>query len=62
MRLLFEPFRRGRHADGVARGLGLGLHIARQIAMAHGGSIAVESSGHETTFTVRLPRARHCER
>jgi signal transduction histidine kinase len=57
--VLFEPFRRGAHAgDGAAsRGLGLGLHIARQIVTAHGGSISVQSTATEgTTFCVALPR------
>jgi PAS domain S-box-containing protein len=56
---LFEPFHRGCGADaGGPRGLGLGLHIAKQIAVAHGGSISVSSSPVEgTTFCVELPRA-----
>lgn len=38
--------------------LGLGLYIAREIALAHGGSIAVASNLDEgTTFTVALPMA-----
>ena len=38
--------------------LGLGLYIAREIAIAHGGSIEVASSAAEgTTFKVCLPRA-----
>ena len=38
--------------------LGLGLFIARETALAHGGSIKVSSSDVEgTTFTVRIPRA-----
>ena len=38
-------------------GLGLGLFIARQIAEAHGGSIAVRSQpGEGATFTLTLPR------
>ena len=38
--------------------LGLGLFIARETALAHGGSIEVSSSDVEgTTFTVRIPRA-----
>jgi PAS domain S-box-containing protein len=55
---LFEPFRRGETAGVSARrGLGLGLHIAKQIAVAHGGSISVHSSPDEgTTFCVELPR------
>jgi signal transduction histidine kinase len=53
--VLFEPFRRGRRAQG--EGLGLGLYIARQIALAHGGRISVESGhGRGTRFTVWLPR------
>lgn len=53
--VLFEPFRRGRRAQGD--GLGLGLYIARQIALAHAGRISVESGfGRGTRFTVWLPR------
>jgi signal transduction histidine kinase len=37
--------------------LGLGLYIAREIAVAHGGELAVRSDEVDgTTFTVRLPR------
>jgi PAS domain S-box-containing protein len=55
---LFEPFRRGPDAGGGRRkGLGLGLFIARQIVLAHGGSIEARSSETSgTAFTVRLPR------
>jgi len=55
---LFDPFRRGAHRErSTSRGLGLGLYIANQIALAHGGSIEVESTAEGgTTFTVRLPR------
>ncbi|MDB4964703.1 MAG: Signal transduction histidine kinase CheA [Myxococcales bacterium] len=56
--ILFEPFRRGSTPDGHGpRGLGLGLHIAKQIVIAHGGSISVHSSPEEgTTLWVALPR------
>jgi len=38
-------------------GTGLGLPIARQLAVAHGGNLAIESNpGVGTTITVRLPR------
>jgi signal transduction histidine kinase len=51
---LFEPFRRG---DTAADGVGLGLHIVRQISEAHGGTVHVESTVERgTTFTVTLPR------
>jgi signal transduction histidine kinase len=51
---IFEPFR-GRTTSS---GLGLGLYISEQIAVAHGGTIEVVSTpGEGTTFTVRLPRA-----
>ncbi|WP_242333850.1 sensor histidine kinase KdpD [Anaeromyxobacter sp. SG66] len=50
---VFDAFASG--AEG--RGLGLGLHIACEIAQAHGGDIAVESAPDRgTTFTVTLPR------
>ena len=55
---IFEAFRRGR-TDHPSRtgGLGLGLFIVREIARAHGGSVAVTSSETEgTTFRASLPR------
>ncbi len=37
--------------------LGLGLFIVREIVLAHGGTITVESSmAAGTVFTIRLPR------
>jgi signal transduction histidine kinase len=54
---LFEPFRRGSSSANRTKGLGLGLYIARQVVLAHGGTVDVRSSdGDGTTFTVRLPR------
>jgi signal transduction histidine kinase len=55
---IFQPLKRGPHenrrsADGS---LGLGLYIAREIARAHGGDIAVRSANDETVFAVHLPR------
>jgi signal transduction histidine kinase len=58
MQFLFEPLRRSAHADPQAEreSLGLGLFIVRQIALAHGGSVTVESAEGRTRFTVTLPK------
>lgn len=46
-----------KHDGRPATSLGLGLFIAREITMAHGGSINAESDEDTgTVFTVRLPR------
>lgn len=50
---LFEPFRRGR-SDGP--GLGLGLFIVREIALAHGGGVASRAADGAIVFEVWLPR------
>lgn len=51
---IFEPFRRGENPG--EKGLGLGLFIVRQIALAHSGSIAAESTDKDgTTFRMSLP-------
>jgi signal transduction histidine kinase len=57
---IFEPFYRGSvprsEEDG---GSGLGLAIAREIVLAHGGSLeATSREGEGSTFRVRLPAAR----
>jgi signal transduction histidine kinase len=51
---LFQPFFRGE-ARPSQQGLGLGLHIAAEIAKAHGGAIEVVSTAQETRFTFRMP-------
>jgi len=53
---LFDPFR-GRARGPRSDGLGLGLFIVQQIALAHGGRVDVESCERAgTTFRLRLPR------
>jgi PAS domain S-box-containing protein len=55
---LFNPFRRGERESRSTKteGLGLGLYISREIAVAHGGSIDFRSTSTDgTTFTVTLP-------
>jgi sigma-B regulation protein RsbU (phosphoserine phosphatase) len=54
MEKLFEPFFRGNVRDS-RQGLGLGLHIASQIAQAHGGRIDVTSTPDETKFVFTMP-------
>jgi two-component system sensor histidine kinase FlrB len=50
---VFDPF-----FSTKADGTGLGLPIARQIAVAHGGSLTIESvPGDGTRVEVRLPLA-----
>ena len=58
--VLFDPFRGTRAAQrdvARSRGLGLGLYIARQIALAHGGELGVAVADGCTAFTLTLPRS-----
>jgi signal transduction histidine kinase len=54
---LFERYYRTDHArGGSVNGTGLGLYISQAIAVAHHGSIGVESTvGCGSCFTLRLP-------
>ena len=55
---LFDPFGRGEAQRTRSEGLGLGLYIVEQIALAHGGRVDVRSPGDGTTrFAVHLPRS-----
>lgn len=60
---LFDPFRTGSATAGPQGGLGLGLYIAQQIALAHGGELRLVSSGQDQTVaTVLFPRRRPASR
>jgi sigma-B regulation protein RsbU (phosphoserine phosphatase) len=54
MAKLFQPFFRGE-VRASRNGLGLGLHIASEIAKAHGGTLSVTSDSDETRFTLTMP-------
>jgi signal transduction histidine kinase len=53
---IFQPFYRGSHGRRIVQGMGLGLSIARDIIIAHGGTIDLQSApGTGSQFTVRMP-------
>jgi len=60
LQMIFQPMVRIASEDQSSAlsktSLGLGLHIAREIASAHSGTITVTSTDACTTFAVCLPR------
>ena len=55
-KMIFEKFYRLDAARSTNRGgAGLGLAIAREIVVAHGGTIACDSTPERTVFTIKLP-------
>jgi signal transduction histidine kinase len=54
---LGAPFTRGTGKAATFAGMGIGLHVAKLMAQAHGGSVDLESEGEDrgTTVRVRLP-------
>jgi signal transduction histidine kinase len=53
---IFTPFYRGRSARRFPQGMGVGLSIARNLAIAHGGRIEVKSApGQGSDFTLWIP-------
>ena len=54
---IFEPFYRSSRDKRFPQGMGLGLSIARDLVLAHGGRLEVESApGEGSRFTILLPR------
>lgn len=59
---IFERYQRVKSKENVTRGLGLGLYIAREIIIAHGGRIFVESDrGQGANFVIELPLQKEAE-
>jgi len=61
LQVIFDPLVQVASGDDAARvSLGLGLYIAREVVLAHQGTIRAESSAQDgTTFTIELPCAIH---
>jgi two-component system sensor histidine kinase KdpD len=57
---IFERFYRGAEARRFTTGSGLGLYVARKIAMAHGGilDLDIEHLSEGVTFYLAIPRAK----
>ena len=56
MNSLFDKFRRIEEIEGIAKGTGLGLPIAKQLVELHGGQMEVSSEwGIGSTFAFTLP-------
>jgi signal transduction histidine kinase len=59
LRTIFDPLKRlaAQQERNYSGSMGLGLHIARTVVAAHGGSLEVESTKETgTVFTARWPR------
>ncbi len=53
---IFQPFIRGSQGRRIVEGMGLGLSIAREIVVAHGGEIKLESTpGTGSRFILQMP-------
>ena len=54
---IFDTYYQGAPGRQLAGGTGLGLAVAKRVVDAHGGEIDVHSSGHGSTFVIRIPGA-----
>ena len=53
---IFEPYHRGKAAQRLPEGMGLGLSIARDLVLAHHGTLDIVSQpGEGSSFNVWLP-------
>lgn len=53
---VFEPFYRSTEAERLVEGMGIGLTVVRDMVMAMGGTVAVDSmKDHGAVFTIELP-------
>jgi two-component system sensor histidine kinase KdpD len=55
---IFDRFYRGAGVSSTTSGSGLGLYVARKIAMAHGGALDLEPQGQQkdkVTFCLKIP-------
>jgi two-component system, OmpR family, sensor histidine kinase KdpD len=60
-RLIFDRFYRGSETKQHTAGSGLGLYVARKIALAHGGNLNLvpdEGSGRGVTFRLKIPSSQ----
>jgi PAS domain S-box-containing protein len=58
---IFDMFTQvGRHPEQESGGLGIGLHLVKQMTELHGGSVRAESAGlgQGSVFTIELPLAQ----
>jgi len=58
---IFERFYRGAEAKRSTSGSGLGLYVARKIALAHGGALDLETSeraNDSITFCLKIPNIK----
>lgn len=60
--LIFTPYYRGDQGRRIKQGMGLGLSIARNLVIAHGGRIEMESNpGEGSQFTIWIPKSDYVE-